>query len=132
MTRDARKDGAGVQPPAAGQSPTAILHGGGQRLPVRWVNRAEPPMTLSRYRVDAGDEVTLHVHTGKAEYWLILAGTGVATVGGQTYSVSEGDIVATEPTVPHALRNTGSVPLMFVNVVHATGGPVTTTELGRP
>ncbi|MCZ8097608.1 MAG: cupin domain-containing protein [Burkholderiales bacterium] len=117
-----------ARPPAgtAGE----ILHGGAQRLGVRWVNRARPDMTLSRYAVAPGTAVSLHVHTGKTEYWLITAGTGVATVGETTIPVVEGDVVATEPLVPHALLNTGTQPLLFVNVVVPTGdGPVTTTEL---
>jgi mannose-6-phosphate isomerase-like protein (cupin superfamily) len=119
-------------PDAASPGSPTILHGGGQRLPVRWVNRDAPPMTISRYRVDPGEEIQLHVHTGKAEYWLVLAGTGRVTVGPDAFEVGEGDIVATGPTVPHALRNTGPTPLLFVNVVQATGGPITTTELAGP
>ena len=126
MTSDRKRpDGA---PPA----PPTMLHGGGRRLPVRWVNREPPPITISRYRVDPGEEISLHVHTGKAEYWLVLAGTGRVTVGSDAFDVAEGDIVATGPTVPHALRNTGTTPLLFVNVVQATGGPITTTELAGP
>lgn len=109
-----------------------VLHGGGQRLPVRWINRDPPPMTISRYRVDPGEEITLHVHTGKAEYWLILAGSGVVRVGTDSLVVREGDIVATAPGVPHALRSTGTEALLFVNVVQPTGGPITTTELAGP
>ncbi len=121
------------QKPADAPSPTpTILHGGGQRLPVRWVNRDVPPMTISRYRVGPGEKISMHVHTGKAEYWLVLAGTGTVTVGTEAFDVVEGDIVATEPTVPHALHNTGTTPLLFVNVVQATGGPITTTELAGP
>jgi len=119
-----------TNPPAPAGA--TILHGGGQRLPVRWINRDPPPMTISRYRVDPGEEITLHVHTGKAEYWVVLAGSGVVRIGGENLAVAEGDIVATAPGTPHALRNTGAAPLLFVNVVQPTGGPITTTELAGP
>ena len=106
----------------------STLHGGAQRMPTRWVNVAEP-MRVSRYRVEAGALVTGHVHTGKTEYWLIVRGEGVASIGDRQFEVREGDIVATPPTVPHSLRNCGSGPLEFVNFVQPTGGPITTTEL---
>lgn len=109
-----------------------ILHGGARRLPLRWVNRATPPITISYYQVEPGESVSLHVHTGKAEYWVILAGAGMATVGGVAIAIAVGDIVATEPTIPHALKNTGAEPLRFLNVVQSTGdAPITTTELAK-
>ena len=111
--------------------PKAVLHGGGQRLPVRWANvEGTPPATISRYRVEPGAAVTRHVHTGKTEYWLVVAGQGIARVGDDDIPVREGDIVMTVPQVPHELLNTGSEPLLFVNVVQPVGDePITTTEL---
>ena len=109
--------------------PGAILHGGAERLPVRWVNAAEPPAQISRYRVAPGRSVSLHVHTGKSEYWVIVAGSGVVRVGANEMQVVEGDIVATPPTVPHALTNTGSEPLVFLNFVAPTGEPITSVEV---
>ncbi|PZQ48160.1 MAG: cupin [Rhodovulum sulfidophilum] len=107
-----------------------ILHGGAERLAIRWVNRADPPAKLSRYSVSAGQSVSLHVHTGKTEYWVILTGTGVARVGEAAIPVGEGDVIATPPHVPHALTNTGAGPLQFLNIVQLTGDlPVTTVEL---
>lgn len=127
MTRD---HSTSLHAPAdAEQGAPTVLHGGGRRLPVRWINRESSPITISRYCIDPGAEVSLHVHTGKLEYWLILAGAGIVRVGSDIFAVAEGDIIATEPTVPHALQNTGSVQLLFVNIVQATGGPITTTDL---
>ena len=108
-----------------------VLHGGAQRQPIRWVNVDTPPMTVSRYRVAVGDNVSLHVHTGKAEYWVVVAGKGVVSIGEQRIPVQEGDVVVTPPRVPHALHNTGAIPLDFVNLVQPVGGEaITTTELG--
>ena len=107
-----------------------ILHGGAQRQPVRWLNVETPPMTISRYRVAPGDKVSLHVHTGKAEYWVVVAGRGVVSIGAQELTVQVGDVVLTPPQVPHALLNTGTDPLEFVNLVQPVGNvPITTTEL---
>lgn len=112
------------------RSAAPVLHGGAERLPTRWVNMSEPPAHISRYRVAPGDAVSLHVHTGKAEYWVIVAGSGVVRVGERSIPVIEGDIVATPPSVPHALRNTGEQPLVFVNIVQPTGElPITSVEV---
>jgi mannose-6-phosphate isomerase-like protein (cupin superfamily) len=117
--------------PAVPPSATAQrLHGGAQRQPIRWVNVATAPMTVSRYKVEVGDTVSLHVHTGKAEYWVIVAGEGVVRLGDDEIAVREGDVVVTPPHVPHALRNTGTVVLDFLNLVQPVGGvAITTTEL---
>jgi mannose-6-phosphate isomerase-like protein (cupin superfamily) len=115
--------------PAASTAPE-VLHGGAQRQPIRWLNVPAPPMTISRYRVAVGDTVSLHVHTGKSEYWIVLAGQGVVSLGDHRIDVKEGDVVVTLPLVPHALLNTGSVPLDFLNLVQPVQGvAITTTEL---
>ncbi len=106
-----------------------VLHGGAQRLPVRQVNDAEPPLKVSRYVVAPGNRCTRHVHTGKAETWLVVAGSGVAHLDDRRIDVAEGDLLVTPPGTSHALDNTGAVPLVFVNIVSPTGGPITTTEL---
>lgn len=98
-------------------------------MPLRWLNAGTAPMKVSRYSVAAGALVTPHVHTGKIEYWLVVRGEGIARIGDVELPVGEGDIVATVPTVPHSLRNTGTAPLEFVNFVQPTGEPITTTEL---
>lgn len=106
------------------------LHGGAQRQAIRWLNVPAAPMTISRYKVDVGDSVSLHVHTGKAEYWVIVAGNGTVQIGEAQFPVEEGDVVVTPPHVPHALHNTGTVVLDFLNLVKPEGvEAITTTEL---
>jgi len=113
------------------QAARKLLHGGAQRQPIRWVNAPQPPMTISRYRVAVGDTVSRHVHTGKAEYWLVVRGQGEVSLGDERIAVVEGDVVVTPPLVPHALRNTGSEVLDFLNLVQPVGNTtITTTELG--
>lgn len=111
--------------------PGEILHGGAQRLPVRVLNPCDTEVVkISRYLVEVGDRCSRHVHTGKTEAWVIVAGQGEARVGLVVLTVGEGDVVVTPPGQPHELRNTGAVPLVFVNVVLPTGDePITTREL---
>ncbi|MGO4839861.1 cupin domain-containing protein, partial [Rhizobiaceae sp. 2RAB30] len=88
------------------------------------------PVRISRYRVAPGASVSLHVHTGKAEYWVIVSGSGTVRVGDEQLDVIEGDIVATPPMRPHGLVNTGKVPLVFINIVQPTGEqPITSVEI---
>ncbi len=111
-------------------NPPQRLHGGAQRQPIRWVNVPAAPMTVSRYKVDIGDTVSLHVHTGKSEYWVIVSGEAVASIGEAEIVVREGDVIVTPPHVPHALRNTGAVVLDFLNLVQPVAGEsITTREL---
>ncbi len=108
-----------------------ILHRGAQRLPLRWVNlERDPPAPVSRYRVDPGDVCSSHVHTGKIETWVIVAGKARATVGAQSFEVAVGDVLVTFPGDPHRLENIGDTALEFINIVTRTGdAPVTTREL---
>lgn len=107
-----------------------IMHGGAERLPINWVNADPAPSRIARYRVAPGNSVSMHVHTGKAEHWVIIAGQGVVRVGTASYDVRVGDVVHTPPTVPHGLTATGNEPLVFLNIVQPTGEPITSTELG--
>jgi mannose-6-phosphate isomerase-like protein (cupin superfamily) len=111
--------------------PGQIYHGGAMRLAIRWPNAPdEPPHRVSRYEVAPEQVCTRHVHTGKAETWIIVAGTGVAVIGDQRVEVSPGDALFTPPGTAHSLHNTGTEPLQFLNLVTITGdAPVTTTEL---
>lgn len=108
-----------------------ILHGGAQRLAVRWVNLdRDPPAPVSRYQVAVGDVCSRHVHTGKIETWVIVAGRGRAEVGDRRFEVVAGDAIVTFPGEPHRLVNTGDTILEFLNIVTRTGdAPVTTREL---
>lgn len=106
------------------------LHGGAERLPIRYPNGGQDLLQVSRYRVAPGATVSLHVHTGKVESWVIVSGAGRATIEQADFEVSEGDVLITQPGQAHALLNTSSRPLIFVNFVQKVEGvPITTTEL---
>lgn len=108
-----------------------VLHGGARRQTVRWVNvSGDPPAPVSRYEVSPGDVCGRHVHTGKIETWLIIAGRGIAEVGERRFEVGVGDAIVTFPGESHRLVNTGDGVLEFVNIVTKTGDvPVSTREL---
>ncbi len=109
-----------------------ILHGGARRLPARVISGVQSrAQHVSWYEIAPGEECTRHVHQGKSETWLVIAGTGVTHVGESEYDIGPGDMIVTPPGTPHGLRNTGASPLRFVNLVLYEGsGPVTTKEIG--
>lgn len=111
-----------------------VLHGGAKRLATRYVS-GEPreDRRISWYEVPPGDRCTRHVHGGKTEIWLIIAGKGEATKGDATLAIAPGDLLVTDPGVPHGLLNTGDTALRFVNIALLRDGePVTTRELPEP
>jgi mannose-6-phosphate isomerase-like protein (cupin superfamily) len=117
-----------------GSAPGQVLHGGAERRAVRWRTDGPAPLGgLSWYAVAPGAACSAHVHAGKAETWMVVAGRGIAVIGGRELPVAPGDAMTTQPGTPHALRNTGDEPLVFVNIVSLVGpGPVSTTELDAP
>ena len=69
-----------------------VLHGGAERLATRLVNADRLPTTISWYRVAAGGHCSYHVHRGKDECWLIVAGRGRARVAETEYDVAAGEV----------------------------------------
>ena len=60
-----------------------------------------------------GTTTRLHVLTGIAERYVILAGEGLVEVGGETAPVRPGDRVLIPPGVPQRIANTGAGDLEF-------------------
>lgn len=124
------KKGGGHGAPAtqaAGEG--EVLHGGAERIDVRWVN-GKAPLKVSLYGVAPGGAVSMHVHTGKTEHWLIVSGHGHVTIGDAHLDVAPGDVVSTPSGVPHRLVNRAADRLLFVNLVEIDGdAPVSTREL---
>jgi mannose-6-phosphate isomerase-like protein (cupin superfamily) len=116
--------------PVAKSIAAGVLHGGAERQKLRILNAETAPLTFSWYAIAPSARCTSHVHTGKAETWLIVQGDGEARVDGQNFRVGPGDALVTRPGQPHELVNLGEAPLIFVNMVTKVGDePVTTTEL---
>ena len=64
------------------------------------------PVELSRWSLAPGADSGDDVHAVR-ELWLIAAGRGEMTCGGQRMEVVAGDVVSIEPHQPHRLVNTG-------------------------
>jgi mannose-6-phosphate isomerase-like protein (cupin superfamily) len=65
-----------------------------------------------------GDSIGLHKHADNDDAYIIVTGTGEFTdSAGKTTPVAEGDITIAHPGQSHGLKNTGKVPLYFLDIV---------------
>lgn len=72
--------------------------------------------SLAEAIVAPGAQTLLHRHRRSEEIYHITGGTGVMTLGGETFTVAAGDTVLIPPYTPHCVRNTGTRPLRVLCV----------------
>jgi mannose-6-phosphate isomerase-like protein (cupin superfamily) len=65
-----------------------------------------------------GQRLSYQRHSRRAEHWFVVRGEGVVTLDGQEIGVRRGDTVDVALGAAHRIRNTGTEPLMFVEVQH--------------
>ena len=70
--------------------------------------------SLAEATVNPGQNTALHLHRTSEEIYYFSHGSGVMTVGDQTFSVMAGDTVCIPPGTPHRVENTGDRPLRIV------------------
>ena len=87
---------------------------GSRNLTITWVE-GEP---ASEQPVDA--------HPGHEQVYVIVRGRGLMRVGGEQQEVVAGTLVFVPPDTPHAIRNTGEEPLVYVS---ATAPPIDLSTL---
>jgi len=68
--------------------------------------------------VRPGQRLSYQRHQRRAEHWFVVAGQGVITLDGGTIEVQTGDSADVPRGAAHRIQNTGSVPLVFVEVQH--------------
>jgi mannose-6-phosphate isomerase len=75
-----------------------------------------PTFITKRVEVKATHRLSLQLHNHRSEHWVIVAGRGEATVGDTKTPVGPGDYVVIPCGSTHRIENTGSEPLVFVEV----------------
>jgi mannose-6-phosphate isomerase len=68
--------------------------------------------------VRPGQRLSYQRHKRRAEHWFVVAGQGVVTLDGGTIEARPGNSVDVPCGAAHRIQNTGSVPLVFVEVQH--------------
>lgn len=77
-------------------------------------DRSQAAMMTLQPNQETGGPTNAHANS---DQWLfIISGQGQATIDGQTYDLKSGMLVLIEPGEPHKIANTGSEPLVTVNV----------------
>jgi len=67
--------------------------------------------------LNPGCSIGYHSHDSETEYYFILSGAGTVNDNGKEVQVNQGDSVVTGNGASHSIKNTGSVPLVFLAVI---------------
>jgi Uncharacterized conserved protein len=74
-------------------------------------------VSVARFRLEAGTSTGSSRYFGGDEFFVVLSGGGVATLGGVETPVRAGSVVAIARGEPHALRADAGGPLEFLAVI---------------
>ncbi len=66
---------------------------------------------------DVGGQTPPNTHQAAFEHFYVIAGSGVATVGGETYVLSVGAHLFVPPSFDHKVENTGSGKLYVLTTM---------------
>ena len=73
---------------------------------------------ISWLTLQPGDSIGYHKHTTNEDTYIIVSGTGTfRDKDGKDYEVKAGDVTIVRKNEAHGLANTGTVPLVFVDVI---------------
>ncbi len=77
-----------------------------------------PTYKVKTITVERGQRLSYQRHAHRAEHWFIVTGQGVVTQDGTERPVGPGDAVDVPVRGLHRIANTGSEPLVFIEVQH--------------
>jgi mannose-6-phosphate isomerase len=66
--------------------------------------------------VNSGQRLSYQRHWRRSEHWYVVEGAGLVTLDGTTQNVVAGSTIDVAVGVAHRVQNTGSDPLIFVEV----------------
>lgn len=70
--------------------------------------------SLAEATVPVGAAITLHRHGATEELYHFTSGTGLMTLGSETFAIGPGDTICIRPGTSHRLQNTGGEPLVLL------------------
>lgn len=80
----------------------------------------EDTFKVKRITVLPGERLSLQLHHRRAEHWFVVHGTGEVTLGERAVGVAPGVAVDVPLGCAHRIHNTGTEPLVFVEVQHGS------------
>ncbi len=75
-----------------------------------------PNFQVKRIEIKPGLRFSLQKHSKRAEKWIVVSGSGIATVGKNRIQVSRGSFAEVPLGEIHRMHNTGKEPLVFIEV----------------
>jgi mannose-6-phosphate isomerase len=80
------------------------------------VLREEKDYKVKTITVEPMRRLSYQTHEKRSEYWVIVSGTGTVTLDGITSLCLGGDAFIIEQGLAHRIENTGTEPLVFIEV----------------
>lgn len=80
------------------------------------VIQTEAGYQVKKIVVDPGKRFSLQTHAKRAETWVIVSGSGMVTLGSKQIPVKRETIVHVPIGEAHRMHNTGTGPLIFIEV----------------
>jgi mannose-1-phosphate guanylyltransferase/mannose-1-phosphate guanylyltransferase/mannose-6-phosphate isomerase len=71
---------------------------------------------VKRITVDPGQKLSLQMHHHRAEHWVVVAGTALATCGDRQVTLQPGETTYIPQGARHRLENPGQTPLVLIEV----------------
>jgi mannose-1-phosphate guanylyltransferase/mannose-6-phosphate isomerase len=71
---------------------------------------------VKRITVDPGQKLSLQMHHHRAEHWVVVQGTALATCGERQITLKPGETTYIPLGTRHRLENPGQVPLVLIEV----------------
>ena len=75
-----------------------------------------PGTQVKRIEVKPGLRFSLQKHLKRSEKWIVIAGSGIATVGSREIAVTKGVFLDVPCGEIHRMQNTGKELLVFIEV----------------
>ncbi|MBN1689052.1 MAG: phosphomannose isomerase type II C-terminal cupin domain [Candidatus Omnitrophica bacterium] len=71
---------------------------------------------VKRVEINPKSRLSLQKHLKRVEIWTVVEGEGIATVGDREIPVKKGSVIETPKDTIHRMANTGTTPLVFIEV----------------
>ncbi|MDD3793486.1 MAG: cupin domain-containing protein [Candidatus Gracilibacteria bacterium] len=64
----------------------------------------EKKSTIQVLKIKKGEELSLHYHKIRNDYWYIISGEGIAIINDKSKNISSGDLIYLEKLTPHSVK----------------------------
>jgi mannose-6-phosphate isomerase len=117
---DGRRGAPSMKPGEYSMAEVAVCYGVGdedERPWGRWkVIGVGQGFIVKEITVNPGARLSAQYHNHRAEQWTLVVGEGEAEIDGAVRALRRGDHLHVPLQAVHRIRNTGSTPLIFVEV----------------